>query len=148
MLWIYHKYVCARSFQSYLTLCDSMDYSPLGSSVHGILQARILEWVAMPSSKVSSPLRNRTRVSSFLHWQAGFLPPAPPGKSIYITEVESKGYTSGWFRLFERMKGIKSWEIIGCQVIWGECAGGREINKGKIKSSVLDVYLIYVRHHL
>ena len=43
MLWIYHKYVCARSFQSYLTLCDSMDYSPLGSSVHGILQARILE---------------------------------------------------------------------------------------------------------
>ena len=33
-----------------LTLFDSMDCSPLGSSVHGILQARILEWVAMPSS--------------------------------------------------------------------------------------------------
>ena len=37
-----------------LTLCDHMDYSPLGSSVHGILQARTLEWVAIPSSRGSS----------------------------------------------------------------------------------------------
>jgi len=37
-----------------LTLCDPMDCSPPGSSVHGILQARILEWVAMPSSRRSS----------------------------------------------------------------------------------------------
>ena len=35
-----------------LTLCDPMDYSPPGSSAHGILQARTLEWVAMPFSKV------------------------------------------------------------------------------------------------
>ena len=35
------------------TLCKPMDCSPLGSSVHGILPARILEWVAMPSSKGS-----------------------------------------------------------------------------------------------
>ena len=34
-----------------LTLCDLMDYSPPGSSVHGILQARILEWVAIPFSR-------------------------------------------------------------------------------------------------
>ena len=40
--------------QSCLTLCDSMDCSPPGSSVHGILQARILEWVAMPSTRGSS----------------------------------------------------------------------------------------------
>ena len=33
--------------QSCLTLCDTMDYSPPGSSIHGILQARILEWVAI-----------------------------------------------------------------------------------------------------
>ena len=38
----------AKSLQSYLTLCDPMDCSPPGSSAHGILQARILEWVAMP----------------------------------------------------------------------------------------------------
>ena len=35
--------------QSYLTLCDPMDGSPPGSSVHGISQARILEWVPFPS---------------------------------------------------------------------------------------------------
>ena len=34
-----------------LTLCDPMDYSPPGSSVHGILQARILEWIAIPFSR-------------------------------------------------------------------------------------------------
>ena len=41
--------VCAKSLQSYLTLCDPMDHSPPGSSVHGILKAGILEWVVMPS---------------------------------------------------------------------------------------------------
>ena len=40
--------------QSCLTLCEPVDCSPPGSSVHGILQARILEWVAMPSSRGSS----------------------------------------------------------------------------------------------
>ena len=40
--------------QSCLTLCDPMTYILPGSSVHGILQARILEWVAMPSSRGSS----------------------------------------------------------------------------------------------
>ena len=40
--------VRAKSLQSCLTLCDPMDYSLPGSSVHGILHARILEWVAMP----------------------------------------------------------------------------------------------------
>ena len=40
----------AKSLQLCLTLCDPMDCSPPGSSVHGILQARILEWIAMPFS--------------------------------------------------------------------------------------------------
>ena len=44
-------YCVYKLLQSYLTLCDPMDCSPPGSSVHGILQARILEWVAMPSSR-------------------------------------------------------------------------------------------------
>ena len=50
--------VYAQLLQSCLTLRDSMDYSPPGSSVHGILQARILEWVAMPSSRGSSRTRD------------------------------------------------------------------------------------------
>ena len=45
---------CSLAAQSCLTLCDPMDCSPPGCSVHRILQARILEWVAMPSSRVSS----------------------------------------------------------------------------------------------
>ena len=49
--------------QSGLTLCGSMDCSPSGSSVHGILQARILEWVTMPSSRGSSQPRDQTQVS-------------------------------------------------------------------------------------
>ena len=51
-----HTYLRACSFiQLYPTLCDPLDYSPPGFSVHGILQARILEWVAMPSSRGSFP---------------------------------------------------------------------------------------------
>ena len=42
---------CAKSLQSCLTLYDPMDHSPPGSSVHGTLQARILEWVAVPSPR-------------------------------------------------------------------------------------------------
>ena len=44
-----------------LTLPDPMDCSPPGFSVQGILQARILEWVAIPFSKGSSPPRDQTR---------------------------------------------------------------------------------------
>ena len=57
-------YACAQSLQSCLTLCDPMDCSLPGSSVHEILQKRILEWVAMPSSRESCQLRDRTRNSS------------------------------------------------------------------------------------
>ena len=64
--WVSSTYTCmrAKSLQSCLTLCNLMDCSPPGSSVHGILQARILEGVAMPSSRGSSwKPRNWTRVS-------------------------------------------------------------------------------------
>ena len=50
-------YVCVLVTQSFPTLCNPMDCSPPGSSVHEILQARILEWVAMPSSRGSSQPR-------------------------------------------------------------------------------------------
>ena len=49
--------------QLYLTVCDPMDCSLPGSSVHGIFQARILEWVAMLFSKGSSRPRDQTPVS-------------------------------------------------------------------------------------
>ena len=49
--------------KSYPTLYDPVDYSPPGSSVHGILQARILEWDSIPFSRGSSQPRDRTLVS-------------------------------------------------------------------------------------
>ena len=52
--------VHAKSLQSCLTLCDPGNCSPPGSSVHGILQERLLEWVAMPSSGGSSQPRDQT----------------------------------------------------------------------------------------
>ena len=63
-------------------MSDSLDCSPPGSSVHGILQARILEWVAVPSSQGSSRPRDRTHisyVSCIGRWEA------PPGK--FLTDV-------------------------------------------------------------
>ena len=51
---------CAKLPQLCPTLCSPMDCSPPGSSVHGILQARILEWIAKSSPAVSSPPRDRT----------------------------------------------------------------------------------------
>ena len=55
--------LCAKLLQSCPTLCDPMDCSPPGSSVHGILQAKILEWVAIPFSRVSSWCRDQTYIS-------------------------------------------------------------------------------------
>ena len=53
----------AKSLQSCLTLCDPVDYSPPGSSIQGILQARMLEWVAISFSRGSSLLRDQTQIS-------------------------------------------------------------------------------------
>ena len=49
--------------QSCLTLCDLMDVALLGSSVHGILQAAMLEWAVMPFSKGSCQPRDQTWIS-------------------------------------------------------------------------------------
>ena len=58
--------------QSRPALCNPVDCSPPGSSVHGILQGRILVWVAEASSRGSSRPRDQTRI--FLHWRADSLP--------------------------------------------------------------------------
>ena len=62
---VIYKDICthAESLQSCLTLQDPMDCSPPGSSVHGILQVRILEWFVMTSSRESSWPRDRTHMS-------------------------------------------------------------------------------------
>ena len=73
--------VCVKSLQTCPALCETMDYSLPGSSVQGILHAGIREWVAMPSSTVSSRSRDQTRSTlHLLHWRAGSLPLVLPGK--------------------------------------------------------------------
>ena len=64
------------------TLCDPMDCSPLGSSVHRILQAVILEWVAMPSSRGSSQLKAGSPAS-----QVDSLPAELPRKPNWRIEL-------------------------------------------------------------
>ena len=58
--------VCAKSLQLCLTLCDPMDCSLPGSSVHGIFQASTLEWITISSSRGSSQPRAQTHVSCIL----------------------------------------------------------------------------------
>ena len=68
---------CAHAqLLSCIQLCDPMDCSPPGSSVHGILQARILEWVAMP---LPGDLPNQGMEPGSPALQADSLPYEPPG---------------------------------------------------------------------
>ena len=83
--WFYHNEV--KFTQLCLTLCNPMDWSPPGSFVHGVFQARILERVAIPFSRGSSqPSLN----SGLLHWQADSWPSERPGKSTdsIITPIQ------------------------------------------------------------
>ena len=81
----------AKSLQSSLTLLDRMNYSPPGHYIHEILQARILEWVAIPSSRGSS--QPRVWTPHFFHiltWQVSPLSSVPPMKSqLYCANVNS-----------------------------------------------------------
>ena len=79
-----------------LTLCDPMDHSPPGSSGHGIFQARILEWVAIPSSRRWSRPRDRTHISCIggrfsATWatkEALFMPKVPPKMNETVSSYE------------------------------------------------------------
>ena len=89
----------------YSTLCNSMDWSLPDSPVHGILQARILEWVAMPFSKGSSWPRDQALVSCISCTAGGLSTAEPPKKpswnvyrnaewSLYSSEKNSCYFTS------------------------------------------------------
>ena len=79
--------MCAKSFQSCQILCDPTDGSPPGSPVHGILQARILDWIAFPSSRGSSQPRDRAPgLSPAL--QEDSLPAEPQGKLYRVFQYQ------------------------------------------------------------
>ena len=98
-----------------LTLCNPVAYSPPGSSIRGILQARILEWVAMPSSRdLPSPgIKPRS-----LALQADSLPSEPPGKPKN-TKVGSLSLLQGIFLTQESNEDLlhRRWNLyqLSCQ---------------------------------
>ena len=79
------------------TICDSRNCYPQGSFAHGILQARILEWVAMPSSSglpcPLQPQRSNPHLLCLRHWQMGSLPLATPDKFKNSIEGVKSGIT-------------------------------------------------------
>ena len=71
-----------------VTLCDPMDYGLPGYYVHGSFQARVLEWIAISFSRVSSRPGNRTQIS---HIAADALTSEPPGKTSFGLYRNEKG---------------------------------------------------------
>ena len=79
-IWPQNMHVCMLVALSRSTLCNPMDCSPPGSSVHRLLQARILEWVAIPFSRESSWPRDQTKSpalqADYLSYEESPLTPA------------------------------------------------------------------------
>ena len=98
---MHHIWVKVKVIQLCLTFQDPMVYSPPGSSLHGILQARILEWVAIPLSKGSSQPRDQTWVSCIA------------GKFFTVRATREAHFTLyfWWIQLTQEL-GITFWHIV------------------------------------
>ena len=93
-----------QSLNQCLPLCDPMDCSPPGSSVHGILQARILESVAISFSRESSQPRDQTHFS--LHWKVDSFPLSHQG-----SPSESTTLTNGINALITTTRELASFDL-------------------------------------
>ena len=97
--------------QSCLTLCNPMGYSPPGTSIHGVFQARILEWVAIPFSRGSSQSRDQTHVSSIFcigkqilyHWAIQEVP-----NTSLSFPIQPRSLLHGWAEM-SFLKKQRSW---------------------------------------
>ena len=116
-------------WKSCVTLCDPMDCSPPGSSVHGILQARTLEWVAIPFCRGSSPPRGQSRVSCIA---GGFL-------TCWATREANKGALEklwaicrgcGLYLLDSLSPQTPVWEFQKGQSMWNTLQGQEEELQG------------------
>ena len=84
------------------TLCNPMDWSPPGSSVHGILQARILEWVAVPYSRGSSRPGIKPGSAAL---QADSIPIEPPEKPL-ISHTQNASF------FIQKINSFILWNIV------------------------------------
>ncbi|CAM9547857.1 unnamed protein product [Rangifer tarandus platyrhynchus] len=137
--------VCAKSLQLCLTLCDPVDRSPPGSSIHGILQARILEWVALPLLQGIFPDPGIKPASLKSHALSGRLfttsvtwedPLMRPSKLNYILKAPPPNSTTLWVRasryefgkwgtqIFIHSSCSGKWILLR-PVAWVGCAHGR-----------------------
>ena len=100
ILILWSRLCCYYLVASHVWLfCDSIDYSPPGSSVHGILQARILEWVAISFSRGSSLPRDQTLISC-------------TGRRFFTTEPPRKWLVSPKLFLSDQyLLQSKSWPV-------------------------------------
>ena len=107
-LWITEKWNVCLVAQSCQTFWDPMDCSLPGSSVHGILQARTLEWVAMPSSRASSQPRDQTQVSRIARRFLESEPPGKPEKWNIACHISKQGcHSYRWLQL----SNISQWAL-------------------------------------
>ena len=86
--WVYAVY--AQPLQSPLTLCDPLECSLPGSSVHGIFQARMLEWVVTYFSRGSSPPRDRACISGIFCTAGRFFTAEPLGSPLKSNPIQFK----------------------------------------------------------
>ena len=117
------KSPCVLVAQSCLTLCDPMDCSPQGSSVHGILQARILGWLAISSSRGPSPSGDQTQVSCIA--DSFVLEPAGKLLAPFISK-SPKFVPTTFYSLGKSLCGITIGNVRDVDLIpgSGRCPGG------------------------
>ena len=116
MLWTSRAQVKVKVVQLCLTLCDPMDYT-----VHGILQARILKWVAVPFSRVSSQSRDWTQVSciagrcftSWATWKAHLRAQISPKKAC---RKLIPGIVAVIFHILTTSRNLAAW-ILSCSLL-------------------------------
>ena len=132
-----------KSLKSCPTLCDPMNRSPQGSSVHGILQARILEWVAVSSSRGSLQPRDWTQVYCIA---GGFFTNWATREALVWTWEINKYWLTEWLG-----RKSKDWEVpswipgIPWHVLFCHLALGRQVGMvGNCHWSV-QVCVIYLK---
>ena len=108
-------WVLTKSLQLCPGLCNPMDFNPPGSSIYGILQARILERAAISSSRASSRTRAQIHISCLLHWQVCSLPLVPPGGKKYYPSLnyQIRGFWSSSWLLSRVQLFVTPW-IVAC----------------------------------
>ena len=109
----------AKSLQLCLTLCDPIDGSPPGSSVHGTLQARTLEWVAISFSRRSFRPRDWTHVC-LLHWQASSLPLSHQGKKWLLlwTQLNVSYFTTNSYHYWAGILCLTLYQVLFLHWKW------------------------------